>query len=248
MRGFPALEKSQSHRVRRWDALVLGGALPGLIASIALARRGCRVLMLEDSRTARSYAGLREPFHLCGAGAEGILGAALRGLGLPLIDQRRFRTTPEPLQVVTPEARIRLDAAAGAAAELARWGLASAELAQTLMESLETAARLEREALLGPEIVQTGRRRAFGWARGRATDPKSQRGVPEALEFSDARPPPSSNSAPRYWVHWATTGPPRPAARPGPACWGARWRPRSGWWAKKTVCGACCSVAPRDST
>lgn len=182
MRGFPALEKSQSHRVRRWDALVLGGALPGLIASIALARRGCRVLMLEDSRTARSYAGLREPFHLCGAGAEGILGAALRGLGLPLIDQRRFRTTPEPLQVVTPEARIRLDAAAGAAAELARWGLASAELAQTLMESLETAARLEREALLGPEIVQTGRRRAFGWARGRATDPKSQRGVPEALE------------------------------------------------------------------
>ena len=123
MRGFPALEKSQSHRVRRWDALVLGGALPGLIASIALARRGCRVLMLEDSRTARSYAGLREPFHLCGAGAEGILGAALRGLGLPLIDQRRFRTTPEPLQVVTPEARIRLDAAAGAAAAV---GAASA--------------------------------------------------------------------------------------------------------------------------
>ena len=87
MRGFPALEKSQSHRVRRWDALVLGGALPGLIASIALARRGCRVLMLEDSRTARSYAGLREPFHLCGAGAEGILGSVEFQIQLPEVIQ-----------------------------------------------------------------------------------------------------------------------------------------------------------------
>ena len=181
MRGFPALEKSQSHRVRRWDALVLGGALPGLIASIALARRGCRVLLLEDLRTARSYSGLREPFHLCGVSAEGILGAALRGMGLPLIDQRRFRNTPEPLQIVTPEARIRLDSAAGAAAELSRWGFANSETAQALMESLATAATLEREALLGSEVVQGGRRRAFAWARSRATDPTSPRGVPEVL-------------------------------------------------------------------
>lgn len=184
MRGFPALEKSQSHQVRRWDALVLGGALPGLVASIALARRGCRVLLLEDSRAARSYAGLREPFHLCAADTEGILGAVLRGLGMPLIDQRRFHTTREPLQVVTPDARIRLAAAAEGAAELARWGLAPEQPSRTLLESLEAAGRLERDALMDSEIVHAGRRWAFGRRRG--VDPGSQRGLPASLARASA--------------------------------------------------------------
>lgn len=179
MRGFPALEKSHSHRVRRWDALVLGGALPGLVASIVLARRGCRVLLIEDFRAARSYTGLREPFHLCATDAEGILGSVLRGLGLPLIDQRRFRATPEPLQAVTPDARVCLGAAAQCAAELARWGLAGEESARAVLESLEAAGKLERKLLLEPGIVQASRRRAFG--RNRGVDPKSQRGVPATL-------------------------------------------------------------------
>ena len=179
MRGFPALERSQSHRVRRWDALVLGGALPGLVASAALARRGRRVLLIEDSQAARSHAGLQEPFHLCAPDAEGILGAVLRGLGLPLIDQRRFRRSPEPMQVVTPDARIRLGGAAVAAAEIARWGLGREETTRMLLESLEAAGRLEREALLGSEILNAGRRRAFGRKLG--ADSLSERGLPASL-------------------------------------------------------------------
>jgi len=179
MRGFPALAKSQSHRVRRCDALVLGGALPGLVASIALARRGCRVVILEDSRAARSYAGLREPFHLCSADTDGILGTVLRGLGLPLIDQRRFQPPPEPLQVVTPNARIRLSAAAEGATELARWGLAQEDTSRALLESLEVAGKLARDALMDAEIVHAGRRRPF--AKKRGPDARNQRGLPDSL-------------------------------------------------------------------
>jgi len=166
--------------VRRWDAVILGGALPGLVASIAMARRGCRVLVIEDFRAARSYAGLREPFHLCTSDAEGILDAVLRGLGLPIIDQRRFRRSPEPLQVVTPDARLRLGPAATSAAEIARWGLAGEESSRTLLESLKASADLEREALLEPGILRASRRRAFGKKRG--GDPRGQRGLPASLD------------------------------------------------------------------
>lgn len=179
MRGFPALDRSQSRRVRRWDALILGGALPGLVASIAMARRGCRVLVIEDARAARSYAGLREPFHLCASGAEGVLETVLRGLGLPIIDQRSFRRSPEALQVVTPEARVRLGPAATSAGEISRWGLAGEEAARKLLDSLETSSDLEREALLEPGILHAGRRRAFGRKRGR--DLPGERGLPASL-------------------------------------------------------------------
>jgi flavin-dependent dehydrogenase len=54
MRGLPPIASAESFRVRRWDALVLGGALPGLVAAVRLAKRGARVLMLEEDRALSS--------------------------------------------------------------------------------------------------------------------------------------------------------------------------------------------------
>ena len=42
MRGLPATSAKASLRTRRWDAVVLGSALPGLIAAIQIGRRGAR--------------------------------------------------------------------------------------------------------------------------------------------------------------------------------------------------------------
>ena len=37
MRGLPAVPSSASHRTRRWDTLIVGGALPGLVTGVVLA-------------------------------------------------------------------------------------------------------------------------------------------------------------------------------------------------------------------
>ena len=52
MRGLPSIEQSGRIRTRRWDAVVLGGALPGLIAAIRLGMNGARVLLIDTSATA----------------------------------------------------------------------------------------------------------------------------------------------------------------------------------------------------
>ena len=40
MRGLPAIASAESHRVRRWDAVILGGALGNLIDRVARADDG----------------------------------------------------------------------------------------------------------------------------------------------------------------------------------------------------------------
>ena len=76
MRGFPAIASSETHRVRRWDVLMLGAALPGLIAAVRLGQRGLRVLVLEE-RAAEGDDFAREPFLLIDAESHGLLAECL---------------------------------------------------------------------------------------------------------------------------------------------------------------------------
>jgi hypothetical protein len=100
MRGLPALAASASQRTRRWDAVVLGGALPGLIAAVRLGMRGERVLVLEEDAALAAFPGLREPFLMTGGDGGGVLAACLRALGVPLIDRRRLDPDACAYQIV----------------------------------------------------------------------------------------------------------------------------------------------------
>src|SRR3989304_2369741 len=124
MGSLPPARSREHSRTRRWDAGVGGGALPGLVPAIVLGQRGARVLVLEEEAAARGFPGLREPFFLPGSERESVLGACLRALGVPLIDQRRVQTDPVGLQVVMPDARLDVGDAELTASEWVAWGLA----------------------------------------------------------------------------------------------------------------------------
>ena len=89
MRGLPATSGRNALRTRRWDALILGGALPGLITAIQLGRRGARVLVIEEESSLRSHPALHEPFLMTGSSSRGVLGSCLRELGVRDPLQRR---------------------------------------------------------------------------------------------------------------------------------------------------------------
>ena len=59
MRGLAEIKPGGRHRTRRWDVLVLGSALPGMVAAIRLALRGARVLIVEEEVATENFAGLR---------------------------------------------------------------------------------------------------------------------------------------------------------------------------------------------
>jgi len=152
-------------RARRWDVLVLGGALPGLVASIRLAMSGLRVLLVEEERAARQPILLREPFLLPGPADEAVLDPCLRALGLAMIERRAFETDPLALQVLLPNLRVELGAAAATTEELVAWGLAKPEEARDLVRSLEAAGRAELEALMAAPLVRSGGLRALSRLR-----------------------------------------------------------------------------------
>ncbi|HEY8493763.1 MAG TPA: hypothetical protein VIN04_07695 [Myxococcota bacterium] len=139
-------------RARRWDVVVLGSALPGLIAAIRLAMGRLRVLLVEEETSARLPVAVREPFFLAGAAPGGVLDACLRALMLPLIDRRRLQPHPIAYQVILPEARVDLGAPARTAEELVSWGLAKPETARALVRGLAEAAAAERDALLEAQV------------------------------------------------------------------------------------------------
>src|SRR3972149_5456254 len=132
MVALPPARARERARTRRWDAVVLGGALPGLVTAVVLGQRGARVLVLEEEAATRGFPGLREPFFLPGSERESILGACLRTLGVPLIDQRRVQIDPVGLQVVLPDARLDVGDASLSASEWVCWGLAKPQLARSL--------------------------------------------------------------------------------------------------------------------
>ncbi len=188
MRGLARIASAESHRVRRWDVVVLGGALPGLIAAVRLGQRGARVLIVEEAAAKDHAARLREPFLMTGAEPDGVLGSCLRTLGVPLIDQRRFTVDDIAVQVVLPDARVEFGRAALTAAELTAWGLAKPETSRALVRALEGAALAERQAMLEEASARGARRgRRHGSEASGPTAPVLARGWPrEAEDAPDA--------------------------------------------------------------
>jgi hypothetical protein len=184
MRGLPRVAPRDTHRVRRWDVVVLGGALPGLIAAVRLGQRGARVLIVEEAGAAEAASLLREPFLMTDADGDGVLGSCLRGLGVPLIDQRRFEVDEIAVQVVLPDARIDVGNAALTAAELTAWGLAKPDDARALARALEQAAQAERQAVLELHGIGAARRRRDPHAQTPAASAGLARGWPR--EAADA--------------------------------------------------------------
>jgi hypothetical protein len=175
-------------RARRWDVVVLGSALPGLVAAVRLGMAGARVLVVAEEAATRTAPLLLEPFYLAGNRSEGVLQACLTALGVPPIERRGVERTDLAYQVVFPDARIDVGVPARTQEEWVAWGLAKPELARDGVRGLESAAHAEAEVLLETTLVRRGVR--TGAVRppqpGRAGG-RHLRGLPAAL----ARPAPA---------------------------------------------------------
>ena len=171
-------------RARRWDAIVVGSALPGLVAAARLCHAGRRVLVLEEERASQTFAPARDPFVLTGAHSGGILAVVLRELSVPLIDVRRIEADPLAYQVIFPEARIDVGNPARTAEELVTWGLAKPDTVQPLLRALGRAAAAERDAMLASPVLRAAGLRRLG--RSSASPTRHARGMP--AEASDPAP------------------------------------------------------------
>lgn len=178
--GLPPIAEADAFRVRRWDALILGSALPGLVAAARLAQRGLRVLILEETSVEGDELD-REPFLLSDADPDGVLNECLRALGVPLIDQRRFVSEEVALQICDSERRVDLGRGSHTAEEWSSWGLSTPEQAREWVDSLEQAAEAERQALLRGQLSLRATQRARG-ALGGARRSLGERGWPRSFE------------------------------------------------------------------
>lgn len=181
MRSLPSISSAEAFRVRRWDVLMLGSALPGLVAAARLGQKGLRVLVLEEGGENDDLA--REPFLLVDGDTGSVLGECLRTLGVPLIDQRRFTNEEVAIQVCDAKRRVDLGRGTHTAEEWASWGLAELSDARRWVRALEEAAEAEREALLESQLTQKTVRRAKEALTGARRD---ARGWPQSL--SEASP------------------------------------------------------------
>ncbi len=154
-------------RARRWDVLVLGGALPGLAAAVRLGMAGLRVALVEEEAARDTAPLLREPFFLTAARQGGVVHEALRVLGVPLIERRSLVGEEIALQVLLPEARPDVGSAALTADELVAWGLAKPETARELVRGLVAASEAECEVLREGSVVRRGARHALARGGGR---------------------------------------------------------------------------------
>lgn len=190
MRGLPSLDVRETNRVRRWDAVVVGGALPGLVAAARLGMRGAKVLVIEEDSAVAAFAGLNEPFLMTGKAGDSVLGACLSAIGIPLIDRRNLRSEPLAYQVVWPDARINIGDVELTAEEIECWGLAKNPLCRDLLNSLEESAATEGARLLASQLTQTSRHVGLGMrASSRpqtAVDTPADRNVERAIAAAPA--------------------------------------------------------------
>jgi phytoene dehydrogenase-like protein len=189
-RGLPEVDRSPTTRTRRWDAVILGGALPGLVAAARLGMRGARVLVLEEEAALGRFAGLREPFWISGAHKQGVLGACLRALSVPLIDQRRVEPDPLAFQVTLPDARLDVGEPGLAVDEWVAWGRARPDEARNLVRACSEAATAVRDAMLESPVVHAPRRLARAPRRPAERDGASPAPSPRELAATVAAAPP----------------------------------------------------------
>ncbi len=166
-------------RARRWDAIVVGGALPGLIAATQLALGGKRVLLVEEETTARIPPSLRDPF-LIPHRVDSPIDRCLRALGLPLIDRRRLTPERVGLQVLLPGVRADVGDRALTTDELIAWGLEKPEPAATWIDTLAAAAEAEQVALEESAFVRSGRGLAAARSLGLGRKRSDAGALPEA--------------------------------------------------------------------
>jgi hypothetical protein len=169
------------HRARRWDVLVLGGALPGLVAAIRLGMARLRVLVAEEETATRAPDLSRDPFFLTSGSSESILGACLQALGIPMIDRRGFEVDPIAYQVLLPEARVEVGGIAATAEELVAWGLAKPERSREIVRALEAASQAEYEAMREAPIVRRSALRSLPRGGGAGRSSRHLRGLPDSV-------------------------------------------------------------------
>jgi hypothetical protein len=175
MSGLRPVTDAQRLRARRWDAIVLGTGISGLVAAARLGAAGHRVLVVEEDAARAQHPALREPFFMAGARDSGALDACLRALNIPLIDQRRLAPERLAYQVVTPKSRIDIGGPGVTIEELTSWGLCAADEAGALVRAIVDATEAERKVMLASPLVRTGRRLGLP----RTTTPGSHvRGLP----------------------------------------------------------------------
>lgn len=175
MKRISARDAPARLRARRWDAIVVGGALPGLFAATQLALGGKRVLLVEEETAARIPPSQRDPF-IIPHRVDSPIDRCLRTLGLPLIDRRRMNAEPVGLQVLLPGVRADIGDQALSTDELVAWGIEKPEAAANWVDSLVAAAEADRIAMEQSALVRAGRGRGAGRALG-----LTRRSVSEAL-------------------------------------------------------------------
>ena len=158
MTSLRTVAPSQGLRARRWDVIVLGSGLAGLVAAARLGIAGQRVLVVEEAGVRGAFPGLREPFFLAGARDGGLLEACLRGLKLPLIDRRRIQAERLAYQLVGPDLRLDVGGPSLSAEELVAWRLADIDSAHALVRAVVEASAAERRFMLEAPLVRIGRR------------------------------------------------------------------------------------------
>jgi hypothetical protein len=174
-------------RARRWDVVVLGSALPGLVAAVRLGMAGARVLVVAEEAAVKTPPLLLEPFYLAGTRPGGVLQACLTALGVPPIERRGVEREEIAYQVVLPGARIDVGLPARTQDEWVASGLAKPELARDAVRGLESAAHAEAEALLEATLIRRGVRRAPARPAPAAGGGRHLRGLPASL----SRPEPA---------------------------------------------------------
>ncbi|MBW2713677.1 MAG: hypothetical protein JRC77_07995 [Deltaproteobacteria bacterium] len=154
-----------AHRSRRWDAIILGSALPGLVTACRLAMAGQRVLLVEEEQTSQAFQGLWEPFLLPGIDDKSIIQACLTDCRFPLIDRRKLIPDDVALQLITPKARVNIGGVQATDKEFQTWGLSGGKGCRSLLNALAAAARAEREWMLNAPFARTSRFRGTGRSR-----------------------------------------------------------------------------------
>jgi hypothetical protein len=212
MRGIAEAGPAASQRARRWDVVVLGGALPGLVTAARLGLDGLRVLIVEEEAAAGVYPGLREPFLITGSATGGVLDSCLKALTVPLIERRKLEADPIAFQLVLPDVRLDVGDPIVTAEEIVAWGLAKPDVARGLVRAIAEAGVAERAAMLDAAVIKGSSVRSAARPPGTPRPVRHGRGLPMEVASPPAALRPLLDAAVRALSNLADATPP-PEAR-----------------------------------